>query len=73
MIGVEAGRQIQFLDDEGSHISYDTIDGEIMDIINTGGGKRVNVVVKMGGNIRQLAMYEQDSFGLPSFRGYRSL
>jgi len=71
MIGVEAGSQIQFLDDEGSHLQYDTIDGEIINIINR--GKRVDVVVKMNGNTRQLAMYEEDSWGRPSFKGYRAL
>lgn len=71
MIGIQERNQIRFTDDSGSHLSYDTIDGEIEDVINR--GTMVVVVVKNRMGARQMAVYQENYAGRPNFVGYRAI
>jgi hypothetical protein len=68
MIGVQDGNnRVAFYNDEGSFVQYDTVDGEINNIINNGG--KVLVEVQMGMS-KQVAVYTEDAFGHPRFQKY---
>ena len=71
MIGMQEGNQIRFTDDEGNHLSYDTIDGDIVDIVNRGEMVVVLVQGRMGN--KQMAIYKETWDGKPNFVGYRAI